>query len=939
MTINPDFLDANSCAAPAEPTIALTKFVKDHGSLTKRIALAPDGGLASDSSQCVMGSGFAERLETTVETFGALIESTPRNVAYGLGAPAAGVPDRVPIVSRNRLNGGAAIARIRENFDYRPGEPAFVLLDFDRKDMPADVRARIVALGGFQGALEDVCPGIAAAGRVARSSTSAGVLRAATGEPLSSGGEHVYLHVKDGADATRFLAALQVKCWAAGFGWHGVGLIGQLLERSIIDRSVGGGERLVFEADPELGPGLRQGPRPAVTHSGPPFDTAAIVPSELQRIEAARRIAASALLLEPLRKATQRRAEDQRVAAAVEAGVPEPRARAMAEAWSKGVLYPDVPLDFADPKFGAVTVGDVMAEPSKFEGQALADPQEGVAYGRSTAIVYVRDDGRPWIRSFAHGLTTYVLRYTPPAIEAAMRADPTNAVRVFVGMLRDAELDAIDDERLRNLAKDLSGDGKRGINATVKSAREKADHDKAAWAKKQDARQITAGAAQGADGEGVQLGDFVAYMQSPMCIFKPTGELWPPQRVDQRVPPVQLFDARGRPLIDEDGEKKSLAASSWIARNAPVEQLTWSPGQPQLIKDMLIADGGWIPRRGVSVFNLYRPGRPSPGDATKAGPWLDHVRRVEPNDAEHIFNFLAQRVQQPGVKINHALFLGGSPGIGKDTMLEPVKHAVGSWNFTEITPPNLLNSFNSYCKSVILRISEAKDMGEFDRFSFYEHMKTYAATPPDVLRVNEKHTKEYYVQNVMGVIITSNHKTDGIYLPPDDRRHYVAWSDLEQKDFDEGYWSRMWVWYSSGGFGHVAAWLAERDISRFDPKAPPLKTEAFWAIANTARSPEVSELADVLDRLAVENGGELRVVTREMLVKAVIGDHSLYEWLTSRKNWRTLPYHMEKNGFVPIRNEAAKDGQYVVGGKRQTVYVRTGLGSQEQTDAVVALCR
>jgi hypothetical protein len=26
-----------------------------------------------------------------------------------------------------------------------------------------------------------------------------------------------------------------------------------------------------------------------------------------------------------------------------------------------------------------------------------------------------------------------------------------------------------------------------------------------------------------------------------------------------------------------------------------------------------------------------------------------------------------------------------------------------------------------------------------------------------------------------GVIFTSNHKTDGLFLPPDDRRHFVAW--------------------------------------------------------------------------------------------------------------------------------------------------------------------
>jgi len=33
------------------------------------------------------------------------------------------------------------------------------------------------------------------------------------------------------------------------------------------------------------------------------------------------------------------------------------------------------------------------------------------------------------------------------------------------------------------------------------------------------------------------------------------------------------------------------------------------------------------------------------------------------------------------------------------------------------------------------------------------------------------------------VIITTNHKTDGIYLPADDRRHMVAWSNLTKDDF------------------------------------------------------------------------------------------------------------------------------------------------------------
>ena len=72
-----------------------------------------------------------------------------------------------------------------------------------------------------------------------------------------------------------------------------------------------------------------------------------------------------------------------------------------------------------------------------------------------------------------------------------------------------------------------------------------------------------------------------------------------------------------------------------------------------------------------------------------------------------------------------------------------------------------------------------------NRYDFYEHMKVYTAAPPDVLSVDEKNVREHAVFNVCGVIITTNHETDGIYLPADDRRHYVAWSTRKPADFDK----------------------------------------------------------------------------------------------------------------------------------------------------------
>ena len=206
------------------------------------------------------------------------------------------------------------------------------------------------------------------------------------------------------------------------------------------------------------------------------------------------------------------------------------------------------------------------------------------------------------------------------------------------------------------------------------------------------------------DDAAVRLEDFVAYMQSHDYIYMPAGDFWPAARVDARLPPVKLFDKSGNPIIDQrTGTQKKILASRWLAKYAPVEQMTWAPGLPQLVRDKLIGDGGWIDRKGATVLNLYRPPTIALGDPSKAGPWLDHVRRIYPDEADHIIAFLAHRVQRPEEKINHGLVLGGLQGIGKDTLLEPIKRAVGPWNFAEVSPQQMLGRFNGFLKSVVLQ--------------------------------------------------------------------------------------------------------------------------------------------------------------------------------------------------------------------------------------------
>ena len=275
--------------------------------------------------------------------------------------------------------------------------------------------------------------------------------------------------------------------------------------------------------------------------------------------------------------------------------------------------------------------------------------------------------------------------------------------------------------------------------------------------------------------------------------------------------------------------------------------------------------------------------------------------------------------------------LGGSQGIGKDTLVEPVKHAIGPWNFKEVTPQQLLGRFNNFIKSVIIRISEARDLGDVSRYAFYEHLKPLMAAPPDVLRVDQKHIHEHSVFNVTGVILTTNYKTDGIYLPADDRRHYVCWSEATKEEFTPDYWNSMYGWYHrEGGFEHVAAYLRTLDISEFDPKAPPPKTAAFWAIVDASQAPEDAELAD-----ALEDIGSPDTITLAKIISAAQGGS--YEFLTDRKNRRAIPHRMESCGYLPVRNDAAKDGLWKVQGKRQVVYARSDLSAADQLKAARAL--
>jgi hypothetical protein len=421
-----------------------------------------------------------------------------------------------------------------------------------------------------------------------------------------------------------------------------------------------------------------------------------------------------------------------------------------------------------------------------------------------------------------------------------------------------------------------------------------------------------------------KLDDFIAYLPENRYIFRPTGALWPITTVAS--------------ILGDD-------APSILDRTRHCAVMAWAPGDPEWIKDRIIlAKGGWKNRKGSNTFNTYiAPPTLKAGNAADAARWVDHMNLLFPKEAEHIIKVLAHKVRFPGIKINHGIIMGSDQqGIGKDTLLEPIVRILGEWNVRDVTAIQSMDAkFNPHLEGLMCRISEAHDLGEEDRFAFYNRRKTWMVTPPNTLSVADKHVKAHPVVNVVLPIISSNDKFT-LYIDKYDRRDFVAWSECKQADFPPEFFPDFFAWYDAGGVEHVYAYLLDVDLSDFDPKAPPPKTDAWREIVNADQSTETTQLDDLIDYLDTPMSDERPIVfTLKQLVAAALSGQAqgrfddALEMLQNNRQAKALSHKLSRAGYQSVQSddEAAKDGRWRVHGQRVVIYGRTDLPMKDRLGA------
>lgn len=387
---------------------------------------------------------------------------------------------------------------------------------------------------------------------------------------------------------------------------------------------------------------------------------------------------------------------------------------------------------------------------------------------------------------------------------------------------------------------------------------------------------------------------------------------------------------------------------SRIERDQMVEGSTWWPGEEVIIEDIYPSADGPIPMPGARSFNTYRPMPLLNLSLAAAGEfWAEHVRKLYPDPAEHnyFFDYCAHLVQRPGEKCNAGIVLSGKHGIGKDAMLLPVRMAVGIWNAKNISPDMLMANFNPWVATLMLTVDEVRPMAEDHKASgMYETLKTLTAAPPTMLPLNEKGDKVRYVMNVMRVFLTTNDRL-GMFLPKEDRRFLIMhskmenkWSEKEDPQYFERFFHRL---EERGGYAAVAAWLAARDLSRFNPNVAPPRTEAWQEISQSWDTPE-DEVNQALEML----GNPDVFLQSELACDDLLFDGS--ERIRNMMKSKAFVYRMSREGYVAVpRGEDRKnwqkrraDGTMIT---TKTIYVKESLGlsateairaAQDRLDAV-----
>ena len=389
--------------------VTFTKITSDHGQLTKTMTLADDSRIIKKAS-AQLHRGHYERVTVNglQEFADQLVAATAADAfCYGVTTELKG-----RLVRENDLAENAgAIARTRNHFGLSRG-PGILMLDNDDGQ---------IFKGSFVEHLWDSVSILDGVSMLGRPSSSSNLYHAKTNECLRPMiNQRAYLIASDASRIPVVGNLIEASLWLAGEGYYDISTAGTLLKRCTVDTSVWQPERLDFVGGAVCVPPLEQ------RHMGCEFieghqamlnvrHLPRITPQQLEQIKKLEQRAKAAVDVDRLR--IHAAWVERRTEVFVSKGVkPDDARRAVEQAAAMQTLSGTFIITMENGV--EITVAEILSDPEKYHGQRCHDPLEPDYHDdHRVGFISLKNGGRPFIYSHAHGGARYHLKRPPKTIQ------------------------------------------------------------------------------------------------------------------------------------------------------------------------------------------------------------------------------------------------------------------------------------------------------------------------------------------------------------------------------------------------------------------------------------------------------------------------------------------------------------------------------------------
>ena len=790
----------------------------------------------------------------------------------------SGVP-KANLLTQDALRSNSysgAIARNRENFFFRSGQSAILMLDCDLQEGQERTCNEIDEI------IATIVPAWEKTSRLWRPSSSSCLFSGDT-QLIGLRGWRCYVVVDDASAIPQVGAFIYQRLWEEGHGYIKISKSGKPLDRSLIDASVWQPERIDFAAEPVLGNGLiRRAPAPVLLPGTAFLGTARIrstVSMSTWRATSKKLAQAKAAVKDKCDERRQAYVSERLKVLSAHGHSDQRMPAVLQRAAQEHVLSSKFVLSLADGS--SITVGEILADREKWHEARFADPLEP-DYHDDKRVAYANlrpKTGRPYIWSHAHGGQKYQL--VPESADMELREPQLRSSRVIDRNGKGMDVDVyyknvvskglLDLERLNELCgtpleTDVSSEQLAGYieagQITIANLIQCMRLDGSARSRDVYEEKLIeiARLKMSSQISSRDIDDRIAAARLNFRVKQKTIEA-DFKRVEQDlidatsatktgvlsggetklIKPLRdyaerfaLINISGKAFVldinKHDFPKALMAPSDFelLQRKDRIELgrqviypakefITKPPANARVYHDGAV----FRPSGTVSAdqFNLYRGMSVKPDESGSCSLFYELLRDVWANGAADVAEWLIEWFKHiaahPSEKVGTSVAIRGAPGDGKSIVCEKLMSGILGNMLLRVTDQRLvLGEFNETLAGKLLTVlEEAAFAGDKAAFDSMKELIT-----GEKVTINPKHKAPVTIDNYSRLVVVSNHE-HFIHIKPGDRRYVVL--ELSPTWRGTNKFEQLVEQWNNGGAARFVYELSEHLLSKVKRQSAP----------------------------------------------------------------------------------------------------------------------